>query len=112
MNQFDGFMKKAFDVTLSVMGYDASWTPSIGGAALTARVHFREPNGEDNLSGASYAPLTFVMEYRIDSFPTLIETVRAGSRTEQVQINGTTYYVRSVAKIQDGQTFQAVLEQA
>lgn len=112
MNPFDGFMKKAFDVTLSVMGYDASWTPLNGGEIQTARVHFREPNGEDMISGASYAPLTFVMEYRIDTFTGLIDSVRSGIRGEQVTISGTTYYVRSVAKIQDGQTFQAVLEQA
>lgn len=110
MNPFDGYMKKAFDVTLNVMGSDASWTPSAGGETLTARVHFREPNGEDTLNGATYAPFTFVMEYRIDFFPGLIDRVRSGY-AERVVINGTTYHVHSVVKIQDGQTFQAALEQ-
>lgn len=108
MNPFDGYMKKAFDVTLNVMGYDASWESSE--QTLTAKVHFREPTGEDTLGGAHYAPLTFIMEYRKDFFVGLFESVRSGN-TEHVVINTNTYYVHSVAKIQDGQAFQAVLEQ-
>ncbi len=109
-NPFDGLMQTAFDVTTNVMGYDAIWTPSLGGAQKTGRVHYREPNEKDMIaSGVQYMPFAFVMEYKVGVFNGLQEAVRTGN-TEIVVVNGGSHYVRSVIKIADGQTFEAQLE--
>lgn len=60
------------------MGYDARWTPSIGGSELTARVLFGEPTKDDRLGeyGDNYTLRTFFMEYYQGDFPNLFEAVR------------------------------------
>ena len=109
-NPFDGFMQKAFDVTTTVMGYDATWTPSAGGAQKTGRVHYREPNEKDMIaSGVQYMPFAFFLEYKVGVFDGLQEAVRHGN-IEIVTVNGASHYVRSVVSISDGQTFEAQLE--
>lgn len=109
-NPFDGYMQKAFDVTTTVMGYDATWTPSTGGAQKTGRVHYREPNEKDMIaSGVQYMPFAFFMEYKEGVFDGLHEAVRSGN-IEIVAVNGGSHYVRSVVKISDGQTYEAQLE--
>jgi hypothetical protein len=109
-NPFDGYLQNAFDVTTNVMGYDAIWTPSLGGEQQTARAHYREPNEKDMIAnGVQYLPFVFIMEYKVGVFVGLQESVRNGN-TEIVVINGASHYVRSVAKIVDGQTFEAQLE--
>lgn len=109
-NPFDGYMQKAFDVTTTVMGYDATWTPSTGGEQKTGRVHYREPNEKDMIaSGVQYMPFAFFMEYKVGVFDGLQEAVRHGN-IEIVTVNGASHYVRSVVSISDGQTFEAQLE--
>jgi hypothetical protein len=49
------------------------------------------------------------MEYKIGVFDGLQESVRSGT-IEQVLVNNSLHYVRSVRKISDGQTFEAQLE--
>lgn len=107
---FDGLMQTAFDVTTNVMGYDATWTPSAEGSLeQVGRVHYREPNHEEMMNGVQYSPFIFVMEYKIGVFDGLQESVRSGS-IEQVLVNNSLHYVRSVRKISDGRTFEAQLE--
>lgn len=109
-NPFDGYLQNIFDVTTNTMGYDATWTPSLGGEQLTGRVHYREPNEKDMIaSGVQYMPFVFIMEYKVGVFNGLQESVRTGN-TEIVVVNNASHYVRSVTKIADGQTFEAQLE--
>jgi hypothetical protein len=60
------------------MGYDASWTPSAGGATQTARVLFGEPTKDDRLGeyGDNYNLRTFFMEYYSRDFIGLFESVQ------------------------------------
>lgn len=107
---FDGFLQHAFDITTNVMGYDAVWTPSLGGEQKTGRVHYREPSEKDLMtSGITYMPFVFIMEYKVTVFTGLLESVQQGN-IEIVVINGASHRVRSVFKTADGQTFEAYLD--
>lgn len=111
-NLFDSLRDSTFDVTLATFGYDASWTTSADDEIThTARVHFKDPNGESKLSGVEYAPLSPFMEYRFPSMPGLYESVRLGNG-EAVTIDGTNYNVVSVERMVDGKTYKAYLELA
>lgn len=110
MNIFDSMQDGLFDLTTATFGYDASWTPTVGGATQTARVHYRRPNEKDSMtSGVAYMPFVFFMEYKQGVFDGLQESVRSGV-DEIVTVQGVQHYVRSVERVYDGQTFQAHLE--
>lgn len=112
-NLFDGLRDKAFDVTLTVMGYDASWIPAATPEVepLTARVHFKDPNEKLALSGVEYTPLLPFIEYRKPNLPGLYESARANGG-EQITVNGVLYHVREVEQHYDGVTLKAYLEPA
>lgn len=111
-NLFDGLQDKAFDVTLTVFGYDASWIPSATPDAepLIARVHFKDPNEKKELSGVDYMPLAPFIEYRKPFFPGLYEVVREQNGGEIITVNGLDYHVRTVTALYDGRTYKAELE--
>lgn len=108
-NIFDNLRDGAFDVTLKVMGYDASWMPSDESVTepYTARVHFKDPNEKEELRGVDFAPLNPFMEYRYPSFPGLYEAVRAHNGGEVVIIDGSSYDVLTVERSADGKTYKA-----
>jgi hypothetical protein len=109
-NIFDHMQDGLFDLTTATFGYEASWTPSLGGSIQTGRVNYRRPNEKDALTnGMDYMPFVFFMEYKEGVFNGLQDAVRSGN-TEAVTINGQAHYVRSVNRVYDGKTFQAHLE--
>jgi len=105
---FDRLKNNMFDITLNVMGYDASWTNSQTAEILTAKVHFKYPTPPEDLAGVEYFPQEPYMEFKQGDFEGLKELVDDNS-TETVIIDGRSYYVRSVDRKYDGDTLTAVL---
>lgn len=110
MNMFDRVKRTAFNIVEKTMGYRAAW------GELNEPVLFNYPTGNGELSGANYAPLDYVMEYRIDRFPTLFEQVRHGNVLEITIFglsgypNGRAFYTRQALSDSDGETFKILLE--
>jgi hypothetical protein len=115
-NRFDNLSSNVFDVCGKVMGYDASWTPSTGGAALTARVLFGEPTMNDKLGeyGDNYTLRTFFMEYYQGSFLTLFENVQEDKEElvvitiDDIQRN---FYVVNEESKYDGRNYRVKLNE-
>jgi len=103
---------RVFDVVTTTFGYDATWTPSLGGSLVSGRVNYRRPNEKDILTnGMEYMPFVFFMEYRDGVFDGLQNAVRESKTTpEQVVIEGVSHYIRSIHRVYDGKTLQAHLE--
>lgn len=111
MNVFDTLQSNVFNTVTNVMGYDASWTPSVGGAAQSAKVLFNGPSEKEKLFSADYDPEKLTMEYKEGDFPELQEAAGDGSLNEIVTISGHgEFYVRKVTKKFDGKTYEAMLE--
>lgn len=112
---FDGLKNNAFDITTNIIGYDASWTPTVEEdveplPTLSAKVHFRKPDEKDVMrDGVEYAPSSYFMEYRVPFFPGLYESVRFGG-TEIVTVDGTQYYARQATRVNDGDTILINME--
>lgn len=109
MSLFDGVREVAFDVVTTVMGTEAAWTPSTGGAEQKADVLFRDPDRSRKLGDIEYLPQKPTMEYRKPFFPDLKLNVDS-NEDETVIIKEDHYHVRSVKAISDGNKFIAVLE--
>lgn len=115
-NLFDGVQKTAFNVVTNTMGYDGSWTPSVGGSTQTARILFKNPdeawgigNSDTAKDEIEFYPGDVMIEYFIGSFTGLKEAVN-DNKTETVVIEGDNYQVRSVRAKKDGKTLYGVLK--
>ena len=112
MNVFDRAKRRAFNVVEKTMGYRAVW------GNIDEHCLFNYPTGNNDLSGAHYAPLDFVMEYRIDRFPTLFDLTRMG-QYQNITIfglagypNGRQFVTRQALGEYDGETYRIALEPA
>jgi hypothetical protein len=108
-NIFDGLQDSTFDVVTTTMGYDATWSPSIGGPTKTGRVLFNNPTESKKLSEVEYDPFAYRMEYKRGVFNGLKESADRNG-TEVVTIRAQQYFVRQVAAKNDGNTLIATLE--
>lgn len=108
-NIFDGLQNTCFDTVTTVMGYDATWSPSIGGPTKTGRVLLNNPTESRKVSEVEYDPYVYRMEYKRGVFDGLKESADANG-TETVTIRGQQYVVREVAAKNDGNTMIATLE--
>jgi hypothetical protein len=108
-NVFDALQNNSFDIITQTMGYDATWTPLVGGAQVTARVLFKDPTEMHELGMVEYSPVGYMMEYRRGTFDGLFESTRNGY-TEEVSVNGIAYYVRDIKSSYDGKTYRAKLD--
>lgn len=109
MNLFDGIQERMFDTVGKVYGYDASWTPSAGGEAVTGRVLLKEPTKEYDLNGVPYTPFHRILEWRSGVLDGLFEAIRS-KKNEIVIVSGKQYYCRNVEADYDGKTFKAQIE--
>jgi hypothetical protein len=111
-NLFDGLQNQLFDLTKDVFGYDATWSPSTGGAVRETRVLFREPNEAEKQQAGNYMPTDFYCEFRTgDDFGILLyNSLRVGNN-EEVTINGRTFDVLEVVAAWDGKTYKAKLQE-
>lgn len=109
MNLFDGIQRQMFDTVSKMYGYNASWTPSAGGAAVTGRVLLKEPTNEYELNGVEFTPFLSIMEYRQGVLNGLMEAVRS-KRNETVVVDGVEYFVRTCTAKYDGKTIVAVVQ--
>lgn len=107
---------RVFDSCERTFGYDASWTPTDGGATQNARVLFGEPTQDDLLGefADSFTLRTFFMEWWADDFDGLFDSVESGT-AEDVTISfdagDRSFYVRHVVKKYDGRNYRAMLEE-
>jgi hypothetical protein len=99
---FERLKRLAFDQAARTMGVDAIWSGN------TARVLFNQPNNTEERASIDFTPQFFEMEYRVDDFAGLYESVRGGD-LEVVTIGGVSYEVRHVMRVYDGDTFKAHL---
>ena len=102
-NLFDNIQATAYGVVTNTMGYDATWTPSAGGAQQTARVLLNKPTQKDNISDQEYDALSAKVEYKLNDFEGLYESVRTGNN-ETVTINTIAYAVYRAELKHDGKT--------
>jgi hypothetical protein len=110
MNIFDTLKVRAFDVITNVMGYDASWTSSVSGITLSARVGYKDPSEKQELSGIdSWNPDEPFMEYRAGMFEGLKYLVDQAI-FQRVTIAGKGIFeIREIQTKFDGDTFVARL---
>lgn len=109
-NIFDSLQDNLFNLTTTVFGYDAEWTPSAGGALQTARVHFKKPTAERDVHyEVIFNSVMHMMEYKFGDFVGLFEAVQ-GNQNETVTINGIDYYIRQIRAYWDGKTYRAEIE--
>lgn len=106
---FQALQNTAFGIVQQTMGYEASWTPALGGAAYTARVLFQNPTEMKKIAAIDYSPQDWVVEYKEGDFPGLMDAVITRSTNEVIEIQGTDYYVTDVSRKYDGQTYIAKL---
>jgi hypothetical protein len=102
-NLFDGLQATAHVVVTTNMGYDASWTPSIGGPTQTGRVLFNKPTQKADITDEEYSAITTKMEYLEPGFPGLAESVN-NNGNEVVIIDGIAYNCYKVDQKYDGKT--------
>lgn len=98
-----------FNAASAVMGLDAAFTPSTGGAEQIARVLFNDPNDNEKLIKIQgFTPENPYIEYLEPNFPELYGNVRGG-HIESVFINSVEYNVQKVVRLFDGKTYKATL---
>lgn len=116
MNIFDRVQEVSFDTVTRTMGYDASWTPSNGGAQQTTKVLLKNPTekygylGNQEYQLPEFDPLHWTMEYREGTFEGLKELAdKRNEVSETVTINNQQFFVASVYSKFDGKTFLATI---
>lgn len=115
MNLFDNLQNAAFDVVTNTMGYSATWTPAdVLISPKTAQVLYKGPSEKEKLLNADYSPDKLMLEYKQGMFPGLKESVDINEQNV-IRVNGLAggwvdFYVRSVGRLWDGNTFEARLE--
>lgn len=105
---FQRLQERVFDIVTNVMGYDAVWSPYGGEASFTARVTFKDPHSDIELSGFPFTPKTQIAEWKKGDLPGLEDLFNSGM--EELTVNEVIYSVIHVKGLHDGQTYQAVLE--
>lgn len=104
-NIFDGLQEGLFNTSTTVFGYDASWSPLVGGGPLTASVLLNEPTDREIMFKQEYNPEDAWIEYKEGDFPGLYESVRSGGK-EIVVLNSINYQCRYGVKKYDGKTIR------
>lgn len=111
MNLFDGPASRAFDLTLTVMGYECTWAPSNGAAVQNCRVHLRQMSDKEVLADIEQYPTCEVVEFKSADLVGLKEAVDS-RKTEQITVNNTAYWVQAVRFKFDGNTLCAYVTKA
>lgn len=117
LNPFDGLSMNVFDIVTQTMGYDASWSPSSGGAEQTGQVLFSKPTQHiekyqyrDKYGEIEYDPNQYRMEYKEPIFTGLKAAVDE-NENEIVEIDGIgSFIVMKVLQVWDGRTYIAMLK--
>jgi len=107
---FDSHRKAQWKSLTGIMGEDGSWSPSIGGPTLEARVLIREISEIDIISGVEFTPLSFIIEYENPFFPGLWDAVTKHNRVEQIKVNEVYYHIRTIEAFVDGNIFKCMVE--
>jgi hypothetical protein len=116
MGIFDKLQEVSFDCVTNVMGYNASWSPSSGGATKTGKVLLKNPTekygylGNQEYQLPQFDPLHWVMEYREGVFDGLKAASDARGELESVTINNQQFFVSAVYSKFDGKTYLATLQ--
>lgn len=113
MARFDSLQNLVFNVPAALFGEPATWTPSVGGAQLSAQVFFKDPselNGfarkGQHTSLPEFEPGVPLIEYKSGDFPGLFESVSSKNK-EYILLNDKRYFITKVVKKFDGKIFYA-----
>lgn len=110
-NPFDGLRNLVVNTVANVMGFTATWQPSIGGALLTATVLYKYNTEGFTVGDNEYIPHNYMIEYNTNIFPNLKALVDDSSTKEKivVSIDGITetILIRKVEAKFDGFTLYA-----
>ena len=114
MNPFDTIQAAAFDVVTTTFGYNATWTPANGGAAIAAKVLYKDATDKHGISDEDYEIERYKAEYKLEDFTGLKDLVDSADTMEHLQIElvdgvFTDFIVRQIKRKYDGKTFIAYL---
>ncbi len=112
-NVFDNLALLVVDTTTSLMGYDARWTPSTGGAQQAARVHFKDPSKDFKITDKAYSAATGIMEHKISEFIGLKSLLDQNKKeTIAIDISGTAteFFAFKCELIHDGNLLKVYLQ--
>lgn len=101
---FDFLESNIMKVVTSTFGYEASWTPSAGGDAITGKVLLKTPSREQNIQGADYMAPFGIVEYEKGVLPGLEEAAKHTTNQEKITVNGRQFFVRLPFEKYDGDT--------
>lgn len=111
-NHFDRLKERTFDRTTNLMGYPATWTPSIDPSIThEAVVHLnRRAERDTPFTDNDYMPNRYYIEYRKPYFPNL-EEISLNSTNEIILIEKPKgiikqYWVMPTQAIWDGDTIR------
>jgi hypothetical protein len=109
MNLFDGLQGAAQKIVENTMGYDATWSPSAGGDAITGRVLLNRPTQKEGIDDVDYKAIRPRVEYFEGAFPGLLESVRENN-TETITIENISYVCFNGELKFDGKTITIYLD--
>jgi len=113
-NPFDTMRDTMVDMVSATMGYAATWTPTTGGDAQVANVHYKDSTQKQEwFEQSSFKIFDYCLEYRKGQFVGLLESCEQGN-IEVVTIvkdgNTLTFNVQAVEAKFDGNTLVAYLQ--
>lgn len=91
------------------MGYNATWTPSAGGAAITATVLYNGPTEKEKLFDAEYNPDKLTIEYKLGDLTGLKDAVDGGANETITVAAFGSFSIKSISTKWDGKTIVANL---
>lgn len=103
MALFDTYRINMLAKTRAIMGTIATW------GVNSASVLFNAPTTHDQLAKVDYQRDRYVMEYDIEDFIGLRESVANGGN-EYVIIDGVEYFILEINALYDGKLLEAVMK--
>ena len=112
MALFDNMRKNVVAITEKVFGDVATWLDSEGAVIFEGLVYYADAEKIASLGDteiANYSPYDIFIEYSIDQFQGLKNSVDSGN-IEKLTIKEAEFLVRSIVAIADGNMFIAKLQ--
>jgi hypothetical protein len=113
MSMFDGIQKAVVSTIQNIMGDTAVWIPLDWNKPIqTAKVLYNNSETNFQLGDTNkydYSPYVHSIEYYIDQFTGLKQSVEEGN-VEEIKINGSKYFVKEIKPKFDGKVLIAYLE--
>jgi hypothetical protein len=113
-NSFDSLADGMFDITTTLMGYEASWTPKAGGTTHQAQVHYKAADKDRAINDNRYKIATGIMEVKTKDFPGLKTSLDSKTKetiTITIDDTATEFFAFEADHIADGKILKVYLQQ-